>query len=63
MLFTRSILALCYIRYIVEGYGFETYPKKSTFKKLLIRGLFGSISAVIWFSAIKLLPLSEATVL
>jgi drug/metabolite transporter (DMT)-like permease len=63
VLLTRSILALCYIKMVTSKQNFDPYPPKKTLRKLLFRGATGSITALIWFSAIKLLPLSEATVL
>jgi drug/metabolite transporter (DMT)-like permease len=60
---TRSFLALCYFRIILYGQKYEAYPKKSILSKLVMRGVFGAIAGLVWFSAIKLIPLSEATVL
>jgi hypothetical protein len=59
---TRNILAMCYITYIVRDYGMNIYPQR-VLKKLIMRGVFGGSTAIVWFSAIKLIPISEATVL
>jgi hypothetical protein len=60
---TRNILAMCYIKYIVKDYHMNPYPNQKVLRKLIMRGVFGGSITLAWFSAIKLIPISEATVL
>ena len=49
---------------VIKALGIECYNmKQSTFTKIIIRSISGAIGGLMYFQALKYLPLSEATVL